>query len=108
MKKGDSDTWRVDLVKNPDILDSATGSGLIKVGFAAESEDLLKGAREKLCRKNLDLIVANDITESHSGFNVDTNRVTILSSEGKKEEFPLLSKYEVGHRLLDRVLMLLK
>ena len=79
-------------------------AGVLRVGFAAESEDLLSNARSKLESKGLALIAANDITQEDSGFNVDTNRVAILGRDGSTEELPLLTKYEVGHRLLDRVM----
>ena len=103
VKKGEADTWSIDLVKNPDILAEIAGEGLIKVGFAAESEDLLANAQTKLIGKGLHLIVANDITASDSGFGTDTNRVTLLDREGRTTELPLLTKYEVGHEILDRV-----
>ncbi len=94
------------LVRNPDFFPEVPGS-VIKVGFAAESEELLKNARQKLTGKRLDLIAANDITATDSGFGVDSNRVTILDSKGGTEKVPLCSKYEVGHRILDRVAALL-
>ena len=94
------------LVKNPDFLLEVPDS-VIKVGFAAESRDLLENARQKLTGKRLDLIAANDITATDSGFGVDSNRVTILDSQGGTEEVPLCTKYEVGHRILDRVVALL-
>ena len=58
-------------------------------------------------RKDLDLIVANDVTEEGSGFGVDTNRVVLIDRELRAERLPLLSKYAVGHRILDRVVGLL-
>ncbi|MDA0769430.1 MAG: bifunctional 4'-phosphopantothenoylcysteine decarboxylase/phosphopantothenoylcysteine synthetase [SAR202 cluster bacterium Casp-Chloro-G4] len=103
LKKGDSDTWSIDLVKNPDILAEISGEGLIKVGFAAESEDLIANAQSKLVSKGLHLIVANNITAPDSGFGTDTNRVTLVDREGRTTELPLLTKYEVGHEILDRV-----
>ena len=103
LKKGDAETWSIELVKNPDILSEIVGEGLVKVGFAAESEDLLANARAKLLSKGLHLIAANDITAPDSGFGTDTNRVTLLDREGRATELPLLTKYEVGHEILDRV-----
>ncbi len=79
----------------------------ILVGFAAETEDLLKGARRKLVEKGLDLVVANDLRDPDSGFGKDTNRVIIVEREGE-EELPLLSKEEVAWRILDRVRTLWK
>ncbi len=71
------------------------------VGFAAETEDLLKHASMKLKEKNLDLIVANDITEAGAGFDVDTNRVYIIDRRGIVEETPKLPKEEVAERIMD-------
>ncbi len=96
------------LVRTPDILaEIGRRAGLVKVGFAAESEDLLTNARRKLDEKRLDLIVANNVTAEGSGFGSDTNRVTLLDGEGE-EELPLMSKYEVACRVLDRVAVALK
>jgi phosphopantothenoylcysteine decarboxylase/phosphopantothenate--cysteine ligase len=92
----------IPLVKTTDILESAQGD-FIKVGFSAESQDLIKNAGVKVQAKGLDLIVANDITEPDSGFGVDTNRVALIDRELHLEQLPLLSKYEVGNRILDRV-----
>lgn len=102
-KKSTSDTWSLKLVKNPDIIGSIKNDSLIKVGFAAESEDLIENSKIKIKSKNLDFIVANDITAKDSGFSVDTNRVTIIHSNGNIESLPLMSKYDVAHSILDRV-----
>ncbi|HEY0442695.1 MAG TPA: phosphopantothenoylcysteine decarboxylase, partial [Candidatus Limnocylindrales bacterium] len=74
----------------------------VLVGFAAETGSLDR-AVEKLARKRVDLLVANDVTEPGSGFGTDTNRVTILAADGGREDLPLLPKREVADRLLDRV-----
>jgi phosphopantothenoylcysteine decarboxylase/phosphopantothenate--cysteine ligase len=100
--KKSSAEMTIELTKTTDILETASGN-FVKVGFAAESENLLANAREKVRRKNLDLIVANDITDPDSGFGRDTNKVLLIDRELQVEELPLLSKYEVGHRILDRV-----
>jgi phosphopantothenoylcysteine decarboxylase/phosphopantothenate--cysteine ligase len=97
----------LELRETPDILASARGD-FVRVGFAAESRDLEENARDKLGRKGLDLIVANDITAPGSGFGTDTNQVVILDASGGAERLPLLTKYEVAHRVLDRVVPLLK
>jgi phosphopantothenoylcysteine decarboxylase/phosphopantothenate--cysteine ligase len=76
------------------------------VGFAAETEDLLAHAREKLQAKGVDLLVANDVTAAGSGFGSDTNRVFILDRDGSAEELPLLPKRDVAHLILDRILTL--
>ncbi|MCE2462411.1 MAG: bifunctional phosphopantothenoylcysteine decarboxylase/phosphopantothenate--cysteine ligase CoaBC [Dehalococcoidia bacterium] len=104
--KKDSDTWSIGLGKTPDILEESRGR-FIKVGFAAESEDLLENARGKVLRKSLDLIVANDITAEGSGFGTDTNKVVLVDRDGGVEDLPLMSKHEVAHRILDRVRQLL-
>ena len=102
-KKDKSDHWSLELVKNPDIVAGINSSKLIKVGFAAESENLVENSKTKIESKNLDFIVANDITAPHSGFSVDTNKVTIIHADGTTEALPLMSKYDVAHSILDRV-----
>ena len=100
--KKDSDSLTLALVRTPDILTEVKGS-FIRVGFAAESENVVANARKKLQQKNLDLIVANDITGADSGFGADTNKVTIIDKTGKAENLPLLTKSEVADRILDKV-----
>ena len=102
-KKDKSDHWSLELVKNPDIVAGINSSKLIKVCFAAESENLVENSKTKIESKNLDFIVANDITAADSGFSVDTNRVTIIHPDGTTEVLPLMSKYDVAHSILDRV-----
>src|SRR5208283_2141296 len=80
----------------------------VVVGFAAESRDLLANASEKLKSKKLDLIVANDISSSEAGFEVETNRVTLLFPNGKKESLPLMSKAEVAEVVIGHVAALLE
>ena len=103
IKKDQIESLSIDFEKNPDILTNITKDGLIKVGFAAESEDLQLNAQKKLTNKKLDLIVANDITQKNSGFGTDNNQVTLIDRHGSIEELPLLSKYQVAHKILDRV-----
>ncbi len=105
IKKTD-DGLRINLAKTTDILEAAQGD-FLKVGFAAESQNLVENAKDKVKRKNLDLMVANDITEPDSGFGTDTNRVTLISRDLEVQELPLLTKYEVSNRILDRVRELL-
>ena len=92
----------INLTKTTDILEVSTGT-FIKVGFSAESENLIANASEKVQRKSLDLIVANDITDPDSGFGRDTNRVVLIDRQLQVEELPVLSKYEVSNRILNRV-----
>ena len=105
--KKDAPSLTLELVRTPDILGEVKGD-FIRVGFAAESEDVVANARKKLERKQLDLIVANDITDTSSGFGADTNKVTLISRDGKVESLPLMSKREVADRILDRVVGMLK
>ena len=104
--KKDAEKLSIELGKNPDILAESKGK-CVRVGFAAESEDLLRYARGKVLGKSLDLIVANDIAADGSGFGADTNKVLLVDREGNDEELPLMSKGEVAHRILDRVRQLL-
>jgi len=101
-KKGEKESLTLVLKANPDILAQLgeKKKGQILVGFAAESQELLKNAQEKLKRKNLDIIVANSISD---GFAGDTNKVTILKKNGEIRELPLMSKEEVASVLLDEV-----
>ena len=105
IKKGEGGL-SLELVKNADFLLELSDS-LVKVGFAAETLDLLVNAAQKLRDKRLDLICANDVTAPDAGFGADTNRVSIIDATGAAEELPLLPKYEVAHRILDRMLPLL-
>jgi phosphopantothenoylcysteine decarboxylase/phosphopantothenate--cysteine ligase len=108
IKKG-REVLTVELIPTPDILAELARrrSGIVLVGFAAETEDLVANAREKLRKKNLDLVVANDVGAKDAGFGVETNRVTLVGRDGEVEALPLLSKQEVAHRILDRVARLL-
>ncbi len=112
-KQANTQGLTLDLVRNPDILaevarQKSGGKGpRITVGFAAETEDLLANARNKLERKGLDLIAANDVTATDAGFAVDTNRVSLLGGDGSVDELPLMSKWEVAEAILDKVELLL-
>lgn len=92
----------INLKETPDIISEVPRS-LVKVAFAAESEDLVRHGLEKLGRKGVDLIVANDITEAGSGFGSDTNRVILLAPNESPEALPKLTKEAVAARILDRV-----
>jgi phosphopantothenoylcysteine decarboxylase/phosphopantothenate--cysteine ligase len=98
----------LELEKTPDILadiSAKRGENQIVIGFAAETEKVLEHARQKLEKKNLDLIVANDISRPDSVFGAETNRITILTKNGA-DELPLLSKREAAHKILDKVIKL--
>jgi len=102
----------ISLDANPDLLGglgaerARRGSGPLLVGFAAETHDVVGYARAKLAAKQVDLMVANDVTAPDAGFAVDTNRVVLVEPGGDRE-LPLASKREVAHRILDRVVELL-
>jgi phosphopantothenoylcysteine decarboxylase/phosphopantothenate--cysteine ligase len=100
----------LELVPNPDILKEigAQKGARIVVGFAAETGDLLRQAERKLKEKNLDLIVANDVTWEGAGFSHDTNHVIMIDLYGEIEEVPLSPKRQVARRILDRVVHLRK
>ena len=100
--KKTADDLNIPLAKTEDILKSAEGN-YVRVGFAAESQNLVENAKAKVTSKNLDLIVANDITSEGSGFGSDTNQVTLIDRDLQVEELPLLTKYDVSNRILDRV-----
>ena len=82
-------------------------AGQVLVGFAAETDDLLENAADKLRSKHLDLIVGNDISQPDAGFEVDTNRAVILDADGGVQELPLLAKIDLADVILDRVAALL-
>ncbi|MDD5704848.1 MAG: phosphopantothenoylcysteine decarboxylase [Kiritimatiellae bacterium] len=92
----------LELIPNPDILGAVAPlkGARIFVGFAAETGDPLPEARRKLVDKGLDLIVANDVSQPDAGFAADTNRVTLLGSDGATETLPLMRKAEVAARIV--------
>jgi phosphopantothenoylcysteine decarboxylase/phosphopantothenate--cysteine ligase len=118
---GLGETFSLPLVRTPDILgdlatffDGQSGEAgprhrLVRVGFAAETGDLVTYARTKLVAKHLDLLVANDVSRADSGFGSDTNKVLLFHANGEMEDLPLLSKADVAARIWDRIVpMLLK
>ncbi len=108
--KKEKASMTLQLASNPDILlELGKNKGnKILVGFAAETEDALQNAHDKLVNKNLDLIIVNNLKEPGSGFAVNTNRVSIIDRDGKVEEIPLMEKEELAHLILDRTAVLLK
>lgn len=102
--------WTLRLVPNPDIVGTVAqhkGERIV-VGFAAETDQLLENARAKLRQKNLDLIALNDVLDPQSGFEVDTNRLTLVFADGRVQPLPLMSKRECAEHLLDAIETLLK
>jgi phosphopantothenoylcysteine decarboxylase / phosphopantothenate---cysteine ligase len=108
IKKTNQDSLTLELEKTPDILSNVSNNrhgGLLVVGFAAETNDVLNYARSKMSKKNLDLVVANDITKAGAGFNTDTNIATIISRENTID-LPLMAKRELADKILDEVIKL--
>jgi len=103
--KKTGDTLTINLVRNPDILFELgqKKKQQLLIGFAAETEDLMTHAQEKLTKKNLDMIVANDVTLPGAGFNIDTNIVKIIHKNGDIEELPQLSKQQIAEILIDKI-----
>ena len=97
------------LERNPDIIAEIgkKKKERILIGFAMESEDLIKNAKAKMIAKNMDLIVANDVKQAGAGFQSDTNIVKILDRDGGIEELPLMDKMDVADRILDRASMII-
>ncbi len=110
IKKESREKLVVELVQNPDILKELgeKKANKILVGFCAETKDLEKEARKKLMTKDLDLVVANDITLEGAGFEVDTNVVTLIDGEGKKEALSKRSKREVAQKVWDKIKWLME
>lgn len=105
IKKSD-ETMTIELVKNPDILKGLgekKTSNQYLVGFAAETQNVLEYAQGKLQRKNLDMIVANDVSQAQAGFNVDTNIAKIITCDGQIKQAPLMQKTELAQLILDTV-----
>ncbi len=108
--KKDKDGIRIRLRLNPDILEElgSIKEGRILVGFAAETENLLENAMEKIRKKNLDFIVVNDVSSPTAGFGADTNKVYIIDSKGKIDDLPLMPKEEVASKIFDKIVELKK
>ncbi len=107
IKKKDLEEMILELERTPDILAAVSAgrrNGQIVAGFAAETTNILEYAKEKLDKKGLDLVVANDITKPGAGFDTDTNIATIMTKgSNNPEELPLMSKLELADRILDRI-----
>jgi phosphopantothenoylcysteine decarboxylase/phosphopantothenate--cysteine ligase len=106
--KKTEDSITLVLERTPDILAQVSANrknGMIVVGFAAETENLINNARQKLTSKNLDAIVANDVSRTDSGFDADNNAITILTRNNTTPvELPLMSKAEAAERILDVII----
>ena len=105
---GKRDGWSLDLVPNPDILKELAQKkgGAFLVGFAAETNDVRAHAADKLRAKGIDLLVANDVSQHGIGFEADDNQVILLDRWGGALDLPRMTKIQVAHAILDRVLAL--
>ncbi len=109
IKKTSDNKLNIELTENPDIIATIgqKKKKQILVGFAAETSDLIKHAEVKLKEKNLDLIVANDVTRTDAGFDTDTNVVMIIDRNGRRAQWPRMTKTEVAYKLFDRILAMI-
>ena len=105
--KKSSKSIALELSPNPDILTELTGN-FLKVGFAAESNNLLNSARKKLVSKNLDLIIGNNISEPDSAFGSDNNTVVIIDRDNNVESLPFMPKTAIAQHILDRIALILE
>ncbi|MCY7376069.1 MAG: bifunctional phosphopantothenoylcysteine decarboxylase/phosphopantothenate--cysteine ligase CoaBC, partial [Pyrinomonadaceae bacterium] len=108
IKKTNQDFLTLELEKTPDILSNVSQNrheNLLVVGFAAETNEVIEYAKSKMAKKNLDLVVANDITQTGAGFNTDTNIATIITRENEIS-LPLMPKRELADKILDEVIKL--
>jgi phosphopantothenoylcysteine decarboxylase/phosphopantothenate--cysteine ligase len=103
--KKDDKPRSIELERNPDIIAEIgqNKKNIVLVGFAMETKDLLANAREKLKKKNMDLIVANSLREEGAGFQTDTNKITIIDREGNVQSLPVMTKIEAAEKILERV-----
>jgi len=96
-----------DILKEVALMKGKEGWPRITVGFAAESQQLIENAQVKLAAKRLDMIAANDIRAQDAGFGVDTNRVTLLYTDGRREDLPLMTKVEAAEQIMQRIVAML-
>ena len=102
LKKGSTETWTLDMARNSDIVASMRND-LIKIAFAAETENVIENAHSKLISKGVDMVIANDVTAEPNVFGSDNNSVTILEKDGTVTELGSSSKYDIGHSILDKI-----
>lgn len=105
IKKESHDVLNIELTQNPDILYGLgqKKKGQFLVGFAAETNDVIQHGKEKLKRKNLDMLVANDVAMPGAGFNVPTNIASLLYKDGTMEQYPKMTKDELGHIIVEKI-----
>jgi phosphopantothenoylcysteine decarboxylase/phosphopantothenate--cysteine ligase len=102
-------TLTLTLERTPDVLSQVTAArsnGMLVIGFAAETENVVENARQKLAGKDLDAIVANDVSRVDAGFDTTTNAITIITKNGAPVELPVMSKFEAANHVLDVIVSL--
>jgi phosphopantothenoylcysteine decarboxylase / phosphopantothenate---cysteine ligase len=102
-RKKHSDSWQIDLIKNPDIayeVGKRKRKGQLLIGFAAETENLERYAREKLEKKNMDFIIANNVLQEGAGFSIDTNAVMVYGKQGLIQSYPVMPKRQLAEKLI--------
>jgi len=107
IKKNQKTEYTIKTKRTLDILSNINYDNLFKVGFAAETKNLEENAKQKLINKNLDIIVANDITEKGAGFSSDTNKVTIIDNKGTTLQLRIMPKYEVANQIINKIISMI-
>ena len=108
IKKSTQKNMILELEQTPDILKQLADKDVTKIAFAAETENIIENAKIKLKNKNVDMIVANDVSRDDIGFNSDNNQVTLIKKNGSIKELPVMPKLELAHILLDETISLIK
>tara|TARA_Y100000590_G_scaffold454154_1_gene600439 strand:+ start:1092 stop:2315 length:1224 start_codon:yes stop_codon:yes gene_type:complete len=109
MKKDFDDSLEIKLVKTTDILERLkTNNKLVKIGFAAETENLVPNARKKMIEKKLDVIAANDVSYPDSGFESENNKIILVDKHGGEEDLGMLTKQEASTKILDKIKTIIK
>ena len=109
IKKSKEDSLEIKLVKTPDILERLSNNdNLIKVGFAAETENLVSNARKKIIDKKLDVVAANDVSRVDSGFESENNKIILIDKRGGEEDLGMLTKLQASTKILDKIKTIIK
>lgn len=103
-KENNIDELTINLIKNPDIISEISKSNIYTVGFAAETENVIEHAKKKIQIKNLDMIIANDVSNKNIGFGSDNNKVTIILKDGKEQDIPIMNKKDLANVIIKEML----
>ena len=106
-KNPKENNFNIELEKTSDIIKQLKNKNITKIAFAAETENIIENAKIKLKEKNLDMIIANDVSREDIGFNSDNNQVTLIQKNGSITELPVMPKTELAHILLDETISLI-